>query len=132
VPLNRKYPIAELLEACKQYVADEPRRRVTFEYVMLAGVNDSVEQAHALAALLKNIPSKVNLIPFNPFPQTKYTRSSKAVIDRFRQVLIEAGLVTVTRKTRGDDIDAACGQLAGRVEDRTKRTQRKQIIINSA
>jgi 23S rRNA (adenine2503-C2)-methyltransferase len=132
VPLNRKYPIAELLEACKRYVADEPRRRVTFEYVMLAGVNDGLEQAHALAALLKNIPSKVNLIPFNPFPQTKYTRSSKAVIDRFRQVLIETGLVTVTRKTRGDDIDAACGQLAGRVEDRTKRTQRKQIIINSA
>jgi 23S rRNA (adenine2503-C2)-methyltransferase len=131
VPLNKKYPIAELLEACKRYVADEPRRRVTFEYVMLAGVNDSVEQAHALAALLKNIPSKVNLIPFNPFPQTKYTRSSKAVIDRFRQVLIGAGLVTVTRKTRGDDIDAACGQLAGRVEDRTKRTQRRQITINS-
>ncbi len=132
VPLNKKYPIAELLDACKRYVTDEPRRRVTFEYVMLAGVNDSIEQAHALAALLKNLPSKVNLIPFNPFPQTQYTRSSKAVIDRFRQVLMEAGLVTVTRKTRGDDIDAACGQLAGRVQDRTKRARRRQIVIDPA
>jgi 23S rRNA (adenine2503-C2)-methyltransferase len=132
VPLNKKYPIADLLEACKRYVADEPRRRVTFEYVMLAGVNDSPAQAQVLAALLKDIPSKVNLIPFNPFPQTKYTRSSEAVIDRFRQVLMEAGLVTMTRKTRGEDIDAACGQLAGRVRDRTKRAQRRQIAINPA
>ncbi len=132
VPLNKKYPIAELLEACKRYIADEPRRRVTFEYVMLSGINDSIEQAHALARLLRDVPSKVNLIPFNPFPKTRYTRSPKEVIDRFRQELIEAGLVTVTRKTRGDDIDAACGQLAGRVQDRTRRSQRRPIAINSA
>ncbi len=124
VPLNRKYPIHELLEACRRYCADSPRSRVTFEYVMLDGVNDSVELANALVILLQNVPSKVNLIPFNPFPQTSYRRSSKQAIDRFRDVLITAGLTTITRKTRGDDIDAACGQLAGRVQDRTRRRLR--------
>lgn len=125
VPLNKKYPIAELLAACRRYVADEPRRRVTFEYVMLAGVNDGPEHARQLVKLLHDVPSKVNLIPFNPFPETHYARSDKPTIDRFRDVLIQAGLMTVTRKTRGDDIDAACGQLAGRVRDRTRRTQRR-------
>ncbi|MBI5613117.1 MAG: 23S rRNA (adenine(2503)-C(2))-methyltransferase RlmN [Gammaproteobacteria bacterium] len=125
VPLNKKYPIAELLAACKRYVADEPRRRVTFEYVMLAGVNDSPEHARALVKLLHDVPSKINLIPFNPFPETRYARSDQAAIDRFRDVLMQAGLVTMTRKTRGDDIDAACGQLAGRVRDRTRRAQRR-------
>ncbi len=125
VPLNKKYPIAELLAACKRYVADEPRRRVTFEYVMLAGVNDSPEHARALVKLLRDVPNKVNLIPFNPFPETRYARSDQATIDRFRDVLMQAGLVTMTRKTRGDDIDAACGQLAGRVRDRTRRAQRR-------
>ena len=124
VPLNRKYPIQELLDACRRYCADSPRRRVTFEYVMLSGVNDSLEHAHDLVRLLSTVPSKVNLIPFNPFPQTQYQRSSKEAIDRFREVLIAAGLTTITRKTRGDDIDAACGQLAGRVQDRTRRRQR--------
>lgn len=125
VPLNKKYPIADLLAACRRYVADEPRRRVTFEYVMLAGVNDSPEHARQLVKLLRDVPSKVNLIPFNPFPETHYARSDKATIDRFRDVLMHAGLMTVTRKTRGDDIDAACGQLAGRVRDRTRRAQRR-------
>ncbi len=124
VPLNRKYPIAELLAACKRYVEGDARRRVTFEYVMLAGVNDSVAHAHELVKLLESVPAKVNLIPFNSFPQTQYQRSDAATIDRFRAVLMDANLMTLTRKTRGDDIDAACGQLAGRIHDRTLRSQR--------
>jgi 23S rRNA (adenine2503-C2)-methyltransferase len=124
VPLNRKYPIHEVLEACRRYVGDATRRRVTFEYVMLDGVNDSVEHARALVQLLADVPAKVNLIPFNPFPQTRYQRSSGAAINRFRDVLMAADLMTITRKTRGDDIDAACGQLAGRVQDRTRRSLR--------
>ncbi|HEX9627918.1 MAG TPA: 23S rRNA (adenine(2503)-C(2))-methyltransferase RlmN [Acidiferrobacterales bacterium] len=124
VPLNRKYPIAELLAACRRYVAGDGRRRITFEYVMLDGVNDSLEHARQLVALLRDVPSKVNLIPFNPFPAARYRRSDRATIDRFRDVLMQAGLMTVTRKTRGDDIDAACGQLAGRVQDRTRRAER--------
>ncbi|MEH6503353.1 MAG: 23S rRNA (adenine(2503)-C(2))-methyltransferase RlmN [Cycloclasticus sp.] len=128
VPINKKYPIAELLEACKYYIKDEKRRKITFEYVMLSGINDSVEQAHQLSKLLEGIPSKVNLIPFNPFPNTQYTRSSNNAIHRFTAVLKEAGLITTTRKTRGDDIDAACGQLVGKVKDRTKRQlQSKQV-----
>ena len=132
VPLNKKYAIQELLEACRRYCADSPRSRVTFEYVMLDGVNDSVEHAHELVNLLQTVPSKVNLIPFNTFPQTQYRCSSKAVIDRFREVLIAAGLTTITRKTRGDDIDAACGQLAGRVQDRTRRRERLVIKASQA
>ena len=124
VPLNRKYPIAELLAACKRYVEGDARRRVTFEYVMLAGVNDSVAHAHELVKILEGVPAKVNLIPFNSFPQTQYQRSDAAAIDRFRMVLMDANLTTMTRKTRGDDIDAACGQLAGRIHDRTPRSQR--------
>jgi 23S rRNA (adenine2503-C2)-methyltransferase len=124
VPLNRKYPIAELLDACRRYVEGDGRRRVTFEYIMLAGVNDSVEHARALVRLLEGVPSKVNLIPYNPFPQGRYQRSDQATIDRFREVLQRANLTTITRKTRGDDIDAACGQLAGRIHDRTPRSQR--------
>jgi len=124
VPLNRKYPIAELLDACGKYVEGDGRRRVTFEYIMLDGVNDRVEDARALVKLLEGIPSKVNLIPYNPFPQGRYQRSSQAAIDRFRDVLQRANLTTITRKTRGDDIDAACGQLAGRVQDRTPRSSK--------
>lgn len=123
VPLNRKYPIKEVLEACSAYVG-EGRRRVTVEYVMLAGVNDSDQQARALARLLRKLPSKVNLIPFNPFPRTRYSRSSRERIDRFRDILNDAGIVTITRRTRGDDIDAACGQLAGDFTDRTRRRDR--------
>ena len=132
VPLNKKYPIRELLEACRRYCADSPRSRVTFEYVMLDGVNDSVEHAHELVRILRDVPSKVNLIPFNPFPQTHYRRSPRPVIDRFRDVLIAAGLTTITRKTRGDDIDAACGQLAGQVQDRTRRRERLAIRTGQA
>jgi 23S rRNA (adenine2503-C2)-methyltransferase len=126
VPLNRKYPIKELLAACRRYVTGEAKskNRVTFEYVMLAGVNDSPEHARELVKLLQTVPSKVNLIPFNTFSGTVYHRSSQEVIDRFRDILYQAGFVTVTRRPRGDDIDAACGQLAGRVMDRTKRSQR--------
>jgi len=123
VPLNRKYPISELLDACREYVG-EGRRRVTFEYVMLAGVNDSDEHARELIRVLQGVPAKVNLIPFNPFPQTHYLRSSNNRIHRFFELLNAAGIVTITRKTRGDDIDAACGQLAGRFQDRTRRRTR--------
>jgi 23S rRNA (adenine2503-C2)-methyltransferase len=124
VPLNRKYPLAVLMDACRRYTADDRQRRITFEYVMLDGVNDSLEHARALARLLAGIPAKVNLIPFNPFPGTVFRRTPQPRIDRFREVLLEAGLMTITRKTRGEDIDAACGQLAGRVQDRTRRRQR--------
>jgi 23S rRNA (adenine2503-C2)-methyltransferase len=124
VPINKKYPIVELLQACREYVKGGPRRKVTFEYVMLDGINDSDEDARRLVRLLSHVPSKVNLIPFNPFPNSPYQCSSPERLAAFRDILIEAGLITTTRKTRGDDIDAACGQLAGEVQDRTKRQQR--------
>ncbi|MCO6412333.1 MAG: 23S rRNA (adenine(2503)-C(2))-methyltransferase RlmN [Thiogranum sp.] len=128
VPLNQKYPINEVLHACREYVG-EGRRRVTIEYVMLEGVNDSDQQARALARLLRQVPSKVNLIPFNPFPQTLYRRSSAERIDSFRDILHNSGIVTITRKTRGDDIDAACGQLAGDFTDRTRRRKRFEVEV---
>ncbi len=128
VPLNRKYPLSELLAACRRYVDCQPRRRVTFEYVMLKGINDSVAEARALVKLLRDVPSKVNLIPFNPFPGTTYETSEQVAIDRFRDVLMKAGITTVTRRTRGEDIDAACGQLAGKVMDRTRRSERLKIM----
>ena len=126
VPINRKYPIKELLAACQRYIEVAPRGYVMFEYVMLAGVNDSVAQARELAALVKDVPCKVNLIPFNPYPGIQYQRSSPEAIDRFRDVLMHAGLIATVRKTRGDDIDAACGQLAGQVQDRTRRVRRRE------
>lgn len=125
VPINRKYPIAELMAACKRYLAGDARRRITFEYVMLNGINDSDAEAHALAKLLRDVPSKVNLIPFNPFPNTAYQCSPQARIDAFRDILVRHGMTTITRKTRGNDIEAACGQLAGQVMDRTKRSVRR-------
>jgi 23S rRNA (adenine2503-C2)-methyltransferase len=128
VPINRKYPIKELLEACHLYVGDGTRRTVTFEYVMLDGINDSVAQAGALAKVLRGIPAKINLIPFNPFPAARYRRSRPEAIEKFRDVLMAAGYTTLTRKTRGDDIDAACGQLVGRVQDRTQRAQRHALL----
>ena len=128
VPLNRRYPISEVLDACRDYVG-EGRRRVTVEYVMLDGINDSDAQARALARLLRRLPSKVNLIPFNPFPDTRYRRSSPARIDRFRDILHNAGIVTITRRTRGDDIDAACGQLAGEFQDRTRRREQRLVQL---
>ena len=128
VPINKKYPLSQLMDICKRYFENEAKRVVTFEYVMLKGVNDTPLHAKQLVELLKDVPSKVNLIPFNPFPLTTYERSSKASIDKFRDILIAAGLNTITRKTRGDDIDAACGQLAGEFKDRTKRSERWQKI----
>jgi 23S rRNA (adenine2503-C2)-methyltransferase len=119
VPINRKHPIAELLAACWHYLDEQNGRSVTFEYVMLDAVNDSPAQARALARLLKGHPAKVNLIPFNPFPGTRYTRSPAPVIQRFRDELLQRGVLATVRRTRGEDIDAACGQLAGRVIDRT-------------
>ncbi len=119
VPINRIHPIAELLEACWHYIDEQNGRSVTFEYVMLDGVNDSPAQARALARLLRGRPGKVNLIPFNPYPGTPFRRSSDAAVERFRDELLRGGVMTTTRRTRGDDIDAACGQLVGRVQDRT-------------
>jgi 23S rRNA (adenine2503-C2)-methyltransferase len=119
VPINRLHPIAELLDACWHYIDERNGRSVTFEYVMLEGINDSPRQARALAALLVGHPAKVNLIPFNPFPGIPYRRSSEPVIARFRDELLRAGVHATVRRTRGEDIDAACGQLVGRVLDRT-------------
>jgi 23S rRNA (adenine2503-C2)-methyltransferase len=119
VPINRLHPIAELLDACWHYIDEQNGRSVTFEYVMLDGVNDSPAQARALARLLAGHPAKVNLIPFNPFPGTQFQRSSEAAIGQFRDLLLRGGVMATVRRTRGDDIDAACGQLVGRVTDRT-------------
>ena len=129
VPINKKYPIAQLMQACKDFFKDEPNRQITMEYVMLAGINDSDEHARQLIEILRGVPSKVNLIPFNPFPNTQYRRSSNNRIHAFRQILTDAGLITITRKTRGDDIDAACGQLVGRVNDRTSRSRRLKVKV---
>lgn len=128
VPVNKKYPLAQLMSVCKNYFKGEPKRRITFEYVMLKGVNDQPEHADQLIKLLANVPAKVNLIPFNPFPMTHYERSSQKTIDAFRERLLAKGINTITRKTRGDDIDAACGQLAGEFKDRTSRSQRWQKL----
>jgi 23S rRNA (adenine2503-C2)-methyltransferase len=119
VPINRKHNIAELLDACWHYLDEQNGRSVTFEYVMLDGVNDQPGHARQLAQLLRGKPAKLNLIPFNPFPGTNYCRSPQAAIVRFRDELNERGIIATIRKTRGDDIDAACGQLAGQVTDRT-------------
>jgi 23S rRNA (adenine2503-C2)-methyltransferase len=125
VPLNKKYPIAELLAACNRYLDKAPRDFITFEYCMLDGVNDTPEQAQELVDLLKgNVSCKLNLIPFNPFPASGLKRSPRERVMAFAEVLIKAGIVTTVRKTRGDDIDAACGQLAGEVQDRTRAHER--------
>ncbi len=126
VPINQKYPLRELMAACQRYLAVAPRDFITFEYVMLDGINDSASHAKELISLARDVSCKFNLIPFNPFPQASYTRSKPDAIRRFRESLQEAGYIVTTRKTRGDDIDAACGQLAGKVQDKTKRTQRKE------
>ena len=132
VPINKKYPLSELIAAAKAYVYDEnPRHKkhVTIEYVMLAGVNDSDEHARQLVALLKDLPSKINLIPFNPFPHAPYDRSSNNRTHAFSNILNNAGFVCTIRQTRGDDIDAACGQLVGQVADRTRRAKKWQESI---
>jgi len=131
VPINRKYPLAELMAACRRYIRHAPRDFVTFEYIMLDGVNDTPAHARELLALTADVPSKFNLIPFNPFPQSSYRRSSPQRVRDFAQILIDAGRIATTRKTRGDDIDAACGQLAGQVTDKTRRAQ-KRIAIGVA
>lgn len=131
VPVNKKYPLAELIPVCKDFFANEPRRSVTFEYVLLDGVNDSLEHARELIKLLEGVPSKVNLIPFNPFPGTQYRRSKPHVIDAFQKKLMSAGLNTIVRRTRGDDIDAACGQLVGKVADRTRRSTKWAIEVSN-
>lgn len=125
VPINRKYPLRELMAACRRYVAAAPRDFITFEYVMLEGVNDGPAQARALIELTRDVPCKFNLIPFNPFPDSGYRRSSRDAVRRFAADLQAAGRIATIRKTRGDDIDAACGQLAGKVEDRSRRVLRR-------
>ena len=132
VPINRKYNIQTLLDACRRYIdkQTDTHRVVTVEYTLMAGVNDSVFQAKQLAVVLKDFPCKVNLIPFNPFPQSDYTRPSRNTIQRFWQVMTDAGFITTVRTTRGDDIDAACGQLVGQVADRTKRSERHKARFN--
>ena len=123
VPINRSFPIEKLLDACRRYSETNNGDPITFEYVMLANINDSKENAHELGRLLRGFPAKINLIPFNPFPGSGYTCSSRPDLDRFREILMEYGLITITRKTRGDDIDAACGQLVGQVVAKARRHQ---------
>ncbi|MGB5571520.1 MAG: radical SAM protein, partial [Sedimenticolaceae bacterium] len=129
VPINRKYPLEQLIPACKRYVESDRRRKITWEYVMLDGVNDSIAHAKALIRLLEGVPSKVNLIPFNPFPGTVYRTSPADRVETFRQRLKRAGIMAMTRKTRGDDIDAACGQLVGKVNDRSRRHLKRIPIV---
>ena len=125
VPVNKKYPLKELLAACRRFIDKQnTRSRITFEYVMLDGVNDKPEHARELIRLLKGIPTLMNLIPFNPFEGSGYSTSSKNAVTRFREILHASGMTTVVRRTRGDDIDAACGQLAGRIEDKSRRHRR--------
>ena len=128
VPINKKYNIKMLIDSVNRYlsVSNANHGKVTIEYVMLDHVNDGVEHAHQLAEVLKNTPCKINLIPWNPFPEAPYAKSSNTRIDRFQKTLMEYGFTVIIRKTRGDDIDAACGQLAGDVIDRTKRTAMKR------
>lgn len=129
VPINKKYPLRELMAACQRYLEAAPRDFITFEYIMIEGVNDEVEHARELLRLVRDVPCKFNLIPFNPFPNSDFRRSSLPRIKRFAQILIDAGIVTTVRKTRGDDVDAACGQLAGQVVDKTRRTRTLSIPV---
>jgi 23S rRNA (adenine2503-C2)-methyltransferase len=123
MPINKRYPIADLLAACQRWVARKPRTSITFEYTLMKGVNDQPEHARQLIKLMRKLPTcKVNLIPFNPFPGTQFARSDAAAIHDFQSRLLNAGVLTMLRRTRGDDIDAACGQLAGQVADRTRRS----------
>ena len=127
VPINQKYPLKTLMAACRRYLDRAPRDFVTFEYVMLDGVNDRQEDVQALLELTQDVPCKFNLIPFNPFPGSRFRSTPRTRIEQFSNQLNAAGVVTTTRKTRGDDVDAACGQLAGRVQDKTRRTFRLAV-----
>ncbi len=129
VPINQKYPLKMLMAACQRYLEKAPRDFITFEYVMLDGVNDSEKHARELINLVHDVPCKFNLIPFNPFPQSGYQRSKLDAIQRFRDVLMQADIVTTVRRTRGDDIAAACGQLAGQVQDKTKRNLQRAVSV---
>ena len=129
VPLNKKYPLKSLMAACQRYLVKAPRDFITFEYVMLDGINDKAQHARELIELVRDVPCKFNLIPFNPFPNSGYERSSNENIRVFRDILQQAGFVVTVRKTRGDGIDAACGQLAGQVQDKTRRQQKWQQIV---
>jgi len=130
VPLNRKYPVAELLQACREYVSGRHKRSVTFEYTLMDGVNDRPEHARKLARLLQSLPSKLNLIPFNAFPGARYACASEESIRRFQEIVMAGGLIATVRKTRGEDIDAACGQLVGKVKDRTRRSARHRAELS--
>ena len=132
VPINQKYPLKELMAACRRYLDKAPRDFITFEYIMLDGINDSDAHARELLALVKTVHCKFNLIPFNPFPGSPFRRSPAERVRRFADILMQAGIVTTTRKTRGDDIDAACGQLAGQVRDKTRRTTGRIILLQEA
>ncbi|MDD3267263.1 MAG: 23S rRNA (adenine(2503)-C(2))-methyltransferase RlmN [Burkholderiales bacterium] len=129
IPLNKKYPLDKLLDACRQYLAKSPKNYVTFEYVMLKDVNDLLEHAHELVELMRGIECKFNLIPFNPFPNSGFESSSRNQIVRFQKILQDGGYIATVRKTRGDDIDAACGQLVGKVKDKTKRQEKWKNYI---
>ena len=130
VPINKKYPLQELLASCIRFLEkfDSNRRRITMEYVMLSGINDTLEHAQELAELLRDVPSKINLIPFNPFPGSEYRRSSNNAIHRFQAHLHNAGYITTIRSTRGDDIDAACGQLVGKVLSKSARRRQSALM----
>ena len=128
IPLNKKYPLNQLMSACQRYLVKAPRDFITFEYIMLKEINDAPEHARQLTELVKDVPCKFNLIPFNPFTNSGFERSTNERIRIFREILQEAGFVVTVRKTRGDDIDAACGQLAGKVKDKTQRQQKWQLV----
>jgi 23S rRNA (adenine2503-C2)-methyltransferase len=131
VPINRKWPIDTLLAACKRYLERAPRDFIMFEYVLLRDVNDTPQHARELVARLRDVPCKVNLIPFNPFADSGFERSTPDGVARFRDILLHASLITTVRRTRGDEIDAACGQLAGRVQDRTRRRERRAAEVQA-
>ena len=130
VPINQKYPLKDLMAACQRYLEKAPRDFITFEYVLLEGVNDRDQDARELVKLVRDVPCKFNLIPFNPFPQSPYRRSNPETVRRFRDLLMQADIVTTIRKVRGDDIAAACGQLAGQVQDKTKRTLQRLTEVH--
>jgi 23S rRNA (adenine2503-C2)-methyltransferase len=132
VPLNKRWPIAQLLDACARYAARRPRTTITFEYTLMRGINDTPVLAKQLVKLMRRLPGKVNLIPFNPFPGTQYERSDETAIRDFQAILLNAGVQAMVRRTRGEDIDAACGQLKGRVADRTRRHAEFQRRIEAA